>query len=332
MNVRLIAAFFIFGVSLVFADDDDKPVVKPSKMTESGAVFLSAGAQSISGLETLTLLPMSHHTEFVAYGKAVNIQPLLELRHRYLLALSEQRGAVARFKQADQSIKRQQDLYRDGATSKRNLQSQQAQWQTDKAQVDATGVQGKAIVDEARMLWGKKLTDWTLSIDSDLLGAFLSGRKVLLQVTLPVDRQLAMDIKSIEVEASGKRSAAIKAELVSAALQTDTTMQGESYFFQADGSHIRAGMRVAAWIPEQGEIQSGVVIPKSALVWHLDQAFVYVKNASEHFSRRNIEQLLPVADGYFVKNGLNAGDQLVITGGQMLLSEEFKGQIPNEDD
>jgi hypothetical protein len=277
-------------------------------------------------------MPVSHHIEFTAYGKAVNIQPLLELRHRYLLALSEQRGAAARFQQADQSIKRQQDLYRDGATSKRNLQSQQAQWQTDKAQVDASGVQGKAIVDEALLLWGKKLTEWALSIDSDLLSTFLSGRKALLQITLPVDKQLANDIKSIDVEVSGNRGTAIKAELVSAALQTDTTAQGESYFFQADGSHIRAGMRVAAWIPEQGENQSGVVITKSALVWHLDQAFVYVKIAKEHFIRRNIEQFLPVADGYFVKNGLNAGDQLVTTGGQMLLSEEFKGQIPNEDD
>jgi hypothetical protein len=332
MNVRLIAAIFILGVTLVFADDDDKPISTPSGIPVSGTVFLSTEVQSVSGLETLTLLTVSHHTEFVAYGKAVNILPLLELRHRYLLTLSEQRGAVARFRQADQSIKRQQYLYREGATSKRNLQSQQAQWQTDKAQVDVTDVQGKAIVDEARLLWGKKLTDWALSIDSELLDAFLSGRKALLQVTLPADKQLAKDIKSIDVEASGKRSAAIKAELVSAALQTDTVMQGESYFFQADGGRIRAGMRVAAWIPEQGEIQSGVVIPKSALVWHLDQAFVYVKSASEQFSRRNIEKLLPAADGYFVKNGLDAGDQLVITGGQMLLSEEFKGQIPNEDD
>jgi post-segregation antitoxin (ccd killing protein) len=165
-----------------------------------------------------------------------------------------------------------------------------------------------------------------------LLSAFLSGRKALLQITLPVDKQLPNDIKMIEVEVSGNRSAAIKAELVSAALQTDAIAQGESYFFQADGSHIRPGMRIAAWVPEQGENQSGVVIPKSALVWHLDQAFVYVKIAEEHFSRRNIDQFLPLADGYFVSHGLNAGDQLVTTGGQMLLSEEFKGQIPNEDD
>lgn len=332
MNALLIACFFMLNVTLGFADDDDKPVAKMSASAGPGTVFLAAKAQSLSGLQTITLNPVSHHAEFTAYGKAVNIQPLVELRHRYLVALTERGGATARFKQAEQNIKRQQDLYRDGATSKRNLQVQQAQWQTDKAQVDASGVQGKAIADEARLSWGEKLTEWALSTDSDQLSVFLSGQKTLLQITLPVNKQLANDIQSIYVEASGNRSAASKAELISVAPQTDTTAQGESYFFQTDGNHIRVGMRVAAWIPEQGENQSGVVIPKSALVWYMDQAFVYIKTAAEQFSRRTIDQYSATTSGYFVGNGINAGEQLVITGGQMLLSEEFRGQIPNEDD
>lgn len=64
----------------------------------------------------------------------------------------------------------------------------------------------------------------------------------------------------------------------------------------------------------------------------MDQAFVYVKTAEEQFSRRPIEHYSPTAGGYFVASGLNAGEQLVVTGGQMLLSEEFRGQIPDEDD
>jgi len=223
-------------------------------------------------------------------------------------------------------------LYREGATSKHSLQVQQAQWQTDKALLDASGVQGKAIIDEARLNWGKKLTEWALSADADQLSGFLSGKKTLLHITLPVNKQLASEIQSIEVEASGNRSAATKAELISAAPQTDASVQGESYFFQTDGRRIRTGMRVAAWIPEQGENQSGVVIPKSALIWYMDQAFVYIKTAKEQFSRRAIDHYSATAGGYFVGSGLSAGEQLVVTGGQMLLSEEFRRQIPDEDD
>ncbi|EGW23636.1 efflux RND transporter periplasmic adaptor subunit [Methylobacter tundripaludum] len=333
MNALLIACFFMLSVAPVIADDDDKPVANlPVSSAGQGTIFLAAKAQSVSGLQTVTLTPVSDHPEFTAYGKAVNIQPLIELRHRYLVALTERSGATARFKQAEQSIKRQQDLYRDGATSKRNLQVQQAQWQTDKAQVDASGVQGKAIMDEARINWGNKLTEWALSTDAEPLNGFLSGQKTLLQITLPVNKQLANEIQSIYVEASGNRSAATKAELISAAPQTDNTAQGESYFFQTEGRRIRTGMRVAAWIPEQGENRSGVVIPKSALVWYMDQAFVYIKTDAEQFTRRTIDQYSATNGGYFVGSGISAGEQLVVTGGQMLLSEEFRGQIPDEDD
>ncbi|MGR9012205.1 MAG: efflux RND transporter periplasmic adaptor subunit [Gammaproteobacteria bacterium] len=332
MNVLLIACIFVLSITLSFADDDDKPVAKRPSPGGQGTIFLSEQVQALSGLQTITLTAVSHHAEFTAYGRAVNLQPLIALRHRYLLALTERGGAAARFKQAEQNIQRQENLYRDGATSKRNLQVQQAQWQTEKALVDAGGVLSKAIVDEARLNWGNKLTEQALSTDSDKMGNFLSGKQTLLQITVPVNKQLPRDIQNIYVEASGNRSAASKAELISAAPQTDIGTQGESYFFQTDGSHIRTGMHVAAWIPEQAASQSGVIIPKSAIIWHLDQAFVYIKIAAEQFSRRMIKQYSVTADGYFVGNGIKAGEQLVVTGGQMLLSEEFRGQIPDEDD
>jgi hypothetical protein len=36
-------------------------------------------------------------------------------------------------------------------------------------------------------------------------------------------------------------------------------------------------------------------------------------------------------EGYFIDKDLTAGEEIVITGGQMLLSEELRGQIPDED-
>lgn len=331
MNAFLTACILILGIAPAIADNDDKP--QPKAQGVAGhSIVLDDKAQKLAGLQTVILEAVTTHPEFTAYGKAVNIQPLIELRHRYLVSLTEHSSAKAKFNQAEQSISRQQDLYRHGAGSKRSLQEQQSQWKTNKAQVEAAQIQGKAIVDEALLKWGKTLTEWALSTDSDKLSAFLSGQQTLLQITLPADKQLVNDVQTIYVEASGNRSAADKASLISVAPQTDNTVQGESYFFQTSGRHIRTGMRVAAWIPEQGENQPGVIIPKSALVWHLNQAYVYIKTDADRFSRRNIDSFSATTGGYFVNSGLNPGEQLVVTGGQMLLSEEFRGQIPNEDD
>ncbi|MDP3876811.1 MAG: hypothetical protein Q8Q50_07500 [Methylobacter sp.] len=326
MNAFLLACIFIINMRPVFADDES------GVQRERGSVLLSANMQSVSGLQTATLKSVSQYSEFIAYGKAVNIHPLLELRHRYLVAQAERGSARAKLTQAGQDIKRQQDLYREGATSKRNLQMQQAQWQADKARMKTSDVQEKAIIDEARLNWGEKLAGWALTTETDRLDALLSGAQTLLHITLPANKQLSADIHSIVVDVSGNRSSATKAQLISAAPQADNTAQGDSYFFQADAKHIRSGMRVAAWIPERGENQSGVIIPKTAVIWYMDQAFVYIKIAAEQFSRRAIDSFSVATGGYFVAQGIHEGERVVIAGGQMLLSEELKGQIPDEDD
>jgi hypothetical protein len=321
----------VFLVTLASADDDDvQPKQKVQRIEGQTVVALDAKAQQHSGLQTMILKPATHHAEYTAYGKVLAIQPLIALRHRYLLALTERHTANAKFKQAEQSIERQQVLYREGVTAKRNLQDQQAQWQIDKAQLEATHFQDQSIKDEAILTWGNTLTELVFSSDTHKLNALLSGQQKLLQITLPSNQQLANDIKTIAIEPAGNRSKAHKAEFISAAPQTDASAQGSSYFFQTTDKNIRIGMNVTAWIPEQNSQLSGVVIPKSALLWSMDQAFVYIKT-DDTFSRRPIHHYSMSGDGYFVSEELKPDEELVIVGGQMLLSEEMRGQIPDED-
>jgi hypothetical protein len=334
MKTLLIACFFVlnfFSTPLVFAEEE-RLSSELQNNTEQSVIRLEAEAQKLSGIETIALKPATHYAEFTAHGKAINIQPLLALRNRYLVALTERSSAKARFKQAEQNINRQQDLYRNGVSSKRNLQEQQAQWQAYKAQVDATDFQVKAIIDEARLLWGKELTDWAMSSDSEKLGAFLSGRQTLLQITLPANKHLPDTIKTIYIEASGNRVKAHKAELISMAAQTEKVAQGESYYFQTGDKNIITGMNVTAWIPEQSVQLTGVIIPKSALIWYMDQALVYIKTSEETFSRRTFDHYSATTDSYFIPDALKPGVQIVTKGAQTLLSEELHEQIPSEND
>ena len=167
---------------------------------------------------------------------------------------------------------------------------------------------------------------------SSAFNELINQRRTLLKVTFPADGGVKNALKTIFVAPAGQREQAVAAQLISAAPQTDNFSQGQQYFYQIPTrAQIKAGMRLSAWIPTGQHPQTGVIIPESALCWHLGQAVVFVKIADLQFSHRLISNYHKVANGYFVSSGVKAGEEIVSTGAQMLLSQEFKGQIPSED-
>lgn len=325
----LVCCFF----AVANAGDDDAVGQKAQDKHIGGQpiVVIDSVAQTKSGLKTLLVKTIQHQAEFEAMGKVISIQPLLALKERYLVAQAELNGAKSRLKQSGQSLKRQQDLFRHGISAKRSLQEHEALGSADQALLDASYARHVAIVNEARLLWGETLAQWVLSDKAVQVNDFLSGRRRLLQITLPANKQLTSEIDTIVIEPSGQRSKARPATFISRASQADNTLQGQSYFFQANGDDLSIGMKVTAWIPEPGLGESGVIVPESALVWYMDQVYVYIKVAKDRFARRAIKNIESVPDGYFVKDDIRANEEIVTTGGQMLLSEELRGRIPDED-
>jgi hypothetical protein len=187
------------------------------------------------------------------------------------------------------------------------------------------------IINNSQVSWGEKLTHWMLNASAGFVD-LIQQRTTLLKITFPSDNGITAPPKTIFVAPSGHREQAIAAEFISAVPQTDSFSQAQQYFYHVSAKQIKTGMRVSAWIPVQQQAQTGVIIPESALVWHLGQALVFVKMTEQHFSHRPVLAYRKVAGGYWVGNGLKVGEHIVSTGAQMLLSQEFKGQIPNEDD
>jgi hypothetical protein len=319
--------------STTIANADDNDVIEPKTQQVGGqlSVMIDSKTQAASGLKTILASLTQHQVEFEGVGKVISIQPLLVLRERYLVAQTELNGAKARLKQAGQNLKRQQELFRHGIAAKRSLQEQEVLGSTDQALLEASQIRLLSVVNETRLLWGKELAEWVLSDKAGKLKELLSGQQQLLQITLPANKQLTSQLDTLFVEPAGQRSKAKPATLISRSTQVDNTMQGESYFFKVNGEGLGVGMKVTAWIPEPTLGQSGVIVPESALVWYMDQVYVYIKVAKDTFSRRLIKEFSLVHDGYFVKDAITAGEEVVTTGGQMLLSEELRGQIPDED-
>ncbi len=91
-------------------------------------------------------------------------------------------------------------------------------------------------------------------------------------------------------------------------------------------------MQVNAVGSANGKLSDGVIIPHTAIIWYAGKSWVYKKTADDKFSRIPVTTDAEVENGWFHQGKLKAGDQVVTSGAQLLLSEEFKSQITNEND
>lgn len=328
-------SILLFGLAVSAAQDDDEPNSSAAAGSmspgDTASLDLASKSQALAGIKTQILTAEQQQPEAIVYGTVLNPEPLLQLRQQYLAAHAQQDSAKAKFNETHLNLSRTQNLHNQDIVSTRRLQEQQAQWQADKANSEASGYQQQNILAASRMAWGDILTDWFILKQNKAADDFLQYKIQLLQITLPPGAKFASDIKTIVIDEHGDRTAAVPASLISKSPRIDPVTQGESYFFQTKTRPIPFGAHITAWIKENSTQLHGVNIPKSAVIWHLGQAFVFVKNTDQQFTMKALANYTPSLPGYFVMGTLQPGEEIVTTGAQTLLSQHLKALIPNED-
>ena len=92
-------------------------------------------------------------------------------------------------------------------------------------------------------------------------------------------------------------------------------------------------MRLFAWVEESGNSSEGYFITDQAVIWYANEPWIYVKHGEELFIRKPLGKAKKIDNGWLLEDKTLVGDDLVvIKGGQILLSEEFKWAIPDEND
>jgi hypothetical protein len=157
-------------------------------------------------------------------------------------------------------------------------------------------------------------------------------REVLAQITLPYDLQTQAGKVPISLAPVSVPGEARSARFISAAPQTDAMLPGVTYFYVVGAQGLRVGMRVAGQLKLGSKMREGVVVPSAAVVWHGGKAWAYVKEEDDLFVRKEVSTSQELANGWFDAGHFQAGDEIVVSGAQLLLSEEQKFQIRNENE
>jgi len=319
----------------VRADEDDAKgaVAAPSRVTVRNGVTtitLDAAAQQNGGIVTARPAAAPAEDRLPAYASILDAGALTDLSNRYLDARTQLQAAEAKLAVSRAALDRARKLYKDEQNvSAAQLESAEGAFEVDRAALAAAQARLTTLAATAQQSWGAVLGK-ALADASPLITGLIERRDYLVKVTLPPGMILTDPPKSASATLSD--GVAVELRLVSPATAADPRIQGASYFYVVPAaSNIMPGLAAMASLPT-GEKPKGVVVPASAVVWLQGKAWIFVRTNPETFVRRPVATARGLPDGGYLVSDLAADSDIVVRGAQMLLSEEFRGQVRSEED
>jgi hypothetical protein len=292
-------------------------------------ITVDGETQERSGIEAESLTVTPYQERVRAYGMVVDVARMTALSNNYVNAKTQVQAAQAKLAVSKPAFERAQSLYNNQrAVSQAVMESAEATFATDQANLAAAEAQARTLAATAYQEWGSVLGK-SLVEESPMINRLIERQDFLVQVTLPPGVTLPAAPPAATIR-TGKDSQAT-VTFVSPATRVDPKIQGPTFFYTVPAeSGVLPGMNVLASLPT-GKTVDGVTVPASAIVWWEDRAWVYRRAGPDTFTREEISTELPAEGGAYIVKNLTPDAEIVTNGAQLLLSEEFRAQIQVED-
>jgi len=301
------------------SDEPSKAAQKPAesrvKHGPNGEVniTLDTDTRKVMGLEVAAVKEVQLPQSIKAYGRVVDAS-------QFATQFSEMSAAAITSEASQKEVQRLKTLAEQNNASQKALQAAEATAAHDQSQLQAARLRLIAS-------WGSSLAnrpDLALLVQS-----LISLSNVLVQLTLPGGQSLGSPPSTARIFASlSTNSSPIDAEFAGTAPAVDPQFQGQQVFFliKSSPSDLVPGIAVIGSIAVPGEPRSGILVPRNAIVRYNGAAWVYQEKSETTFARVEVQLVEPLETGWFTGSRLKDQDKVVVTGAQLLLSEELKGQ------
>jgi hypothetical protein len=288
----------------------------PATTTDAQSVSMPEKTARQNGIVVAALQEVAAQTAVpVGNASVVDLTDLVSSASQYAAANAQREQAAARVQASLAELARLRALNADNKNvSDKAVQDQAATAAGDEANVHAAEVSAIAAEAAARQRWGALLA-----------GGFVHGAPwarqlaarelVLLEVafTMPIAPPPAIRVAG----ASGQQ---VAARHLAPSPRVDARLLKPSQFYLAPGGDLPVGLVSAVSAPVAAR---GVLLPEPAVVWNGAQALVFVEDRPGHYVEHPVSASRPVPGG-FLEQTLAAGQRVVVSGAQQLLSEQHK--------
>ncbi|ODT89989.1 MAG: multidrug transporter [Rhodanobacter sp. SCN 67-45] len=305
----------------------EKPVEAASRVSRIEglpAITLDAIGQRRAGLSVRAQTLRAYRSEVQALATVLPVSDLTALRTNLVTARAQAVAVDAAAAASAAEVRRLRLLHdQEQDVSDKALQAGVATWRADQAKAIAAQATASAAQQIAIQQWGPDLVR-AATTNAPRYARLVTQRDVLLQVALAADARVLTPPATVRVQ--HQRDAFVTAHFVGVATRTDPRLQGASYFYVAPAAGLLPGTSLTAFLP-MGDTVQGAWIPASAIVWWQGRPWVYTQHDPTHFVRHELPADQSMRDGGFVPQGFANGEAVVVTGAQLLFSEELRAQI-----
>lgn len=341
--MALIVALFWFTVYLgqdefeAYQEEEEEEIEGPERTTDEEGltiIQLSQAVQKNSGIETSLTKPSSIQQQLSAYGEVISIAPLIQAKREYAALKAKLTLAQSTLQQHQQKYEQLKALNADDkSVSDQSVNDALVTLKANQADITLAKSNLASFKQTTKLTWGNTLSRLLDNISGKpYFTGLLNHQYALIRVSLPVNSPTPKKGNTLFVSPIGNEETTINAHYIAPAYQGDRSGLGETYYYSAPGAQLREGMRVSVLTKEhEDDYLNGSIIPNAAVVWYAGTPWVYVKRNSESFLRKPIVADTEVGNGWFDQH-FPVGTEIVTTGAQLLLSEEFKYIIQNEND
>lgn len=300
-------------------------------------ITLSAEIQSNSGIKTSPIQSSVYKKNLTNYATVLNIDFLIEQKNRFneiknqisLLTneLDRDKKNYERFKLLNDDNKNVSD---------KALQEVKVNYENTRIKLNATQELVSGIKQNIRAQWGETILSMIdQGLKKELFEFLLQGKARIVKVTLSENTDNEPP-KNISLALIDNLSEKFLANYLAESPTLDKSLKGKTYFYIVYSNKLRIDSKVIASLVQENissESEKYLAIPKEAVVWNAGQAWIYIKTGENKFLRKVIQTDNESPNGWIIKEEhIKENDLIVINGAQLLLSEEFKYQIKNEND
>ena len=278
-----------------------------------GEVKLSAAQIAAENITTTKLQPLPFTPTRQVFVRVLNITPLIALRERLAKAKADATAAEANSTNLIARYNRDLGLFNAHQTvSVQALQDSKAASVAADALVASTTARTDMIRATIIQQYGRELAN-----DMDNLRALQHGDKRLVSVIFPADFKGAAPT---DIRLAATNGNMVPSRLVGPGSAVDSLMSGQPFYYVTPAP-LPVGFITSAQLP-LASTRRALLIPTRAVLWYAGARWAYVELQPGLFQRRQVSARI-MAGQYLAGADIQAGNKVVTSGAQLLLSQEL---------